>query len=87
MDIQLDKRLMEAKPGSFIFEFNNSISSENCKDIINRFESSESDHYQGRVGQTFEENADVKNIGKCVFNSLWIGRCFGKDALESLKQN
>ena len=68
MDIQLDKRLMEAKPGSFIFEFNNSISSENCKDIINRFESSESDHYQGRVGQMFEENTDVKKSTDMVIS-------------------
>jgi hypothetical protein len=35
--------------------------------------------------QVFEENALVKNIGKCVFNSLWVGRCFGKDALEKIK--
>ena len=68
MDIQLDKRLMEAKPGSFIFEFTNSISSANCKDIINRFESSESDHYQGRVGQMFEENTDVKKSTDMVIS-------------------
>lgn len=60
MDIQLDKRLIEVKPGSFIFEFTNSLSSINCQDIIKRFEDSEEDHYQGRVGQTFEENHDVK---------------------------
>ena len=60
MDIQLDKRLIEVKPNSFIFEFSNSISSEDCLDIINRFEDSEEDHYQGRVGQTFEENLDIK---------------------------
>ena len=60
MDIQLDKRLIEVKPNSFIFEFSNSISSEDCLDIINRFEDSEEDQYQGRVGQTFEENLDIK---------------------------
>ena len=78
MDIQLDKRLMEAKPGSFIFEFTNSISSANCKDIINRFESSESDHYQGRVGQTFEENADVKKSTDMVIS--------GKDSWKDIDE-
>ncbi len=34
----------------------------------------------------FAENYKVKNIGKCVYNSLWVGRCFGKDALKELKQ-
>lgn len=33
----------------------------------------------------YEENFKVKSIGKCVYNSLWIGRCFGKEALEKLK--
>jgi hypothetical protein len=33
----------------------------------------------------FAENYKVKTIGKCVFNSLWIGRCFGKDKLKNLK--
>ena len=35
--------------------------------------------------QLFEENYTVKNIGKCVFNSLWVGKCFGKPALEALR--
>ena len=37
--------------------------------------------------QLFEENAKVKNIGICVYNSLWVGRCFGKPALEKIKHN
>lgn len=27
----------------------------------------------------------VKTIGGCVFNSGWVGECFGSDALEPLK--
>lgn len=37
--------------------------------------------------QLFEENAKVKQIGICVYNSLWVGRCFGKPALEKIKHN
>jgi hypothetical protein len=33
----------------------------------------------------YAENAKVKSIGNCVYNSLWIGRCFGKPALAELK--
>lgn len=33
----------------------------------------------------FAENHKVKSIGKCVYNSLWIGRCFGRFALAALK--
>eukprot|EP01035_Chromulina_nebulosa_P019856 gene19856-25807_t len=34
----------------------------------------------------FAENAQVKTIGTCVYNALWVGRCFGKPALAALKQ-
>lgn len=34
----------------------------------------------------YAENHKVKTIGKCVYNSLWIGRCFGKPALAALKE-
>ena len=60
MSIQIEKRLIEVKSGSFIYEFQNSLSADECKQIINRFEDSKEDHYQGRVGQNFTENVDVK---------------------------
>ena len=33
----------------------------------------------------YAENWDVKSIGKCGFNSLWIGRCFSKASLAVVK--
>jgi len=36
--------------------------------------------------QLFAENWNVKDIGKCAFNSLWIGRCFSKESLQELKK-
>ena len=58
--MEIGKRLIEVKPGSFIFEFNNSLSEDICKDIVKRFEESKDEHYEGRVGQTFEKNTDIK---------------------------
>jgi hypothetical protein len=48
--------------------------------------------YLGRTTPKYElhmyaENYEVKNIGLCVFNSNWIKTCFGKEALQKLKQN
>ena len=60
MGIQIEKRLIESKPGTFIFEFNNSLSDKDCEDIIKRFEQSKDQHYQGRVGQNFEQNTEIK---------------------------
>jgi hypothetical protein len=30
-------------------------------------------------------SAQVKTIGNCKYNSMWIGRCFGKEALPPLR--
>jgi hypothetical protein len=35
--------------------------------------------------QLFAENWKVKTIGKCVFNSMWVGRCFSSQALKQIK--
>jgi len=35
----------------------------------------------------FAENWKVKTIGKCVYNSMWLGRCFGQEQLEPIKDN
>ena len=68
MSIQIDKRLKEGKSGSFIYEFQNSLSADECNQIINRFEDSKEDHYQGRVGQNFTENVDVKKSTDMVIS-------------------
>ena len=34
----------------------------------------------------YAENYKVKNIGICVFNSMWVERCFGTPALEHIQK-
>ena len=68
MSIQIDKRLIEVKPGSFIYEFQNSLSEDECNQIIDKFEDSKEDHYKGRVGQNFTENVDIKKSTDMVIS-------------------
>jgi len=35
--------------------------------------------------QLYAENWKVKSIGKCVFNSMWIGTCFSREAFRAIK--
>jgi hypothetical protein len=35
----------------------------------------------------YAENYKVKNIGICLFNSLWVERCFGQPALDNIKHH
>ena len=76
--MEIEKRLIEVKPGSFIFEFNNSLSEDICKDMIQRFEESKDEHYEGRVGQTFEKNTDIKKSTDMVVS--------GKDNWKDVDQ-
>ena len=62
MDRQIEKRLIELKEGSFIFEFNDSLSKDKCDEIIKRFENSSDQHYQGRIGQNLKEDTSIKKI-------------------------
>ena len=77
-EIKIEKRLIESVPGSFIFEFDNEISSDKCKEIIERFEESKDDHYRGRVGPNFEENDDVKKSTDMVIS--------GKDSWKDIDE-
>ena len=68
MNIKVNKRLIEAEPGSFIFEFTDTVNTDNCNDIIKRFEDSKSEHYQGRVGQNFTKQKDIKRSTDMVIS-------------------
>ena len=68
MSIKVNKRLIEAEPGSFIFEFTDTVNTDNCNDIIKRFEDSKSEHYQGRVGQNFTKQKDIKRSTDMVIS-------------------
>ena len=67
-NIKVNKRLIEAEPGSFIFEFTDTVNIDNCNDIIKRFEDSKSEHYQGRVGQNFTKQKDIKRSTDMVIS-------------------
>ena len=46
-----DKRFIESKPDTFIFEIKNALTAEQCEQMIERFEASEDMHQAGRIGQ------------------------------------
>ena len=56
----LDKRFIESKPDSFIFEINNALSVEQCQQMVERFEASEDMHQIGRIGQQGNTDSSIK---------------------------
>jgi hypothetical protein len=56
----MTKNIIEATPGSFVFIQENALPGDVCNEIINRFERSKQDQYEGRIGQLTQLDQDVK---------------------------
>ena len=54
------RSLREVKPLSFIFEKDRALPPALCRQMIERFEAATDEQYQGRIGQTFQEDQSVK---------------------------
>lgn len=50
----------EIKPNTFIFEKTNALPMRLCEQMIQRFEASEEEQYQGRIGQRVQKDRGVK---------------------------
>lgn len=51
---------IEAKPGSFIYTRDKALSTQQCEDIISRFEAASTEQYPGRIGQMAEQDQSIK---------------------------
>lgn len=58
----------EVKPSSQIYAANNALEPLLCSNIIDRFEAATDEQYQGRVGQTEDENLQVKKSTDLVIS-------------------
>jgi len=63
-----DTMLKEIEQNSHIYTAENVLSAEFCRNVIERFEASTDEQYQGRVGQSEIENTDVKKSTDLVIS-------------------
>jgi hypothetical protein len=52
--------IAEVKPNTFIFEKHKALPLDVCAEIIRRFEGSEDEQYQGRIGQLADKDRSIK---------------------------
>jgi len=50
----------EVKPLSFIYEIENALPDDLCREMIQRFEANKDQQYPGRIGQNQAEETSVK---------------------------
>ena len=53
-------RFREVLPNSFIYEVDNALPPEICREMIRRFEEKQDQQYLGRIGQMADENRSIK---------------------------
>jgi hypothetical protein len=53
-------RFREVLPNSFIYEVDNALPPEICREMIRRFEERQDQQYLGRIGQMADENRSIK---------------------------
>jgi len=56
----------EVKRDTFIFEKHNALAADICKEMIRRFEASEDEQYEGRIGQTVSKDRSIKHTTDLV---------------------
>lgn len=52
--------IQEIKPHTLIFEQRNALPDFLCRDMIQRFETHQDEHYHGRIGQTAQMDSSIK---------------------------
>ncbi len=72
--------IKEVKPNTFIFEKRDALSPHQCADMVQRFESHQSEQYPGRIGQTAFEDQSVKRSTDLVVS----GKPHWKDIDQAL---
>jgi hypothetical protein len=73
----------EVKPLSFIYEINNALPGELCRDMIRRFEANTEQQYAGRIGQGQAEESSIKKTTDLRIS----GRADWKDVDRALMQS
>ena len=78
--------LHEVKPDTFIFEKHNALPLDICNEMIRRFEASEDEQYPGRVGQSFDQDTDIKHSTDLVTSGKENWKDIDKELFRSLGQ-
>lgn len=50
----------EVKPNSFIYEIDDALPKDVCREMVRRFEENVDEQYQGRIGQLQEQDLEIK---------------------------
>jgi len=76
--------LREVKPQSFIYEKPRALALDICKEMIRRFEERTDEQYPGRIGQTAQEEFDIKRSTDLVVSGKEHWKDIDRELFRSL---
>lgn len=76
----------EVKPNTFIFEKKNALPIDVCNEMIRRFEASEDEQYEGRIGQTVDKDRSIKRTTDLVTSGKENWKDLDRELFRSLGQ-
>lgn len=74
----------EVKDNTFIFEKKNALPLDVCNEMIRRFEASEDEQYEGRIGQTIGKDRDIKRSTDLVTSGKENWKDIDRELFRSL---
>ena len=74
----------EVKENTFIFEKKNALPLDVCSEMIRRFEASENEQYEGRIGQTVGKDRDIKRSTDLVTSGKENWKDLDRELFRSL---
>lgn len=78
------KTIHEVKPNTFIFEKKNALPKDVCAEMIRRFEASEDEQYEGRIGQTVSQERSIKKTTDLVTSGKEKWKDLDRELFRSL---
>jgi hypothetical protein len=76
--------IREVKPLSFIFEKQHALPLDICNEMIRRFEAGKDEQYAGRIGQTVQEDQDIKRSTDLVVSGKDHWKDIDRELFRSL---
>jgi hypothetical protein len=76
--------IREVKPYSFIFEKQHALALDICKEMIRRFEERADEQYAGRIGQTVQQEPDIKRSTDLVVSGKAHWKDIDRELFRSL---
>jgi len=78
--------IKEIKPGSFIYIKENALPADICQEMLRRFEDRTEDQYRGRIGQNFQEDANIKQSTDIALSAHAHWQDINQELFRSLGQ-